>query len=320
MPINLSDYRKIASSVKKNKVSVQDQEVKAAFSWLQSSRAKFSLKLGSCQKGDWVEIGYQSLQIDPLVKNSIPGIEKEKKDAFILGKGHLIPGFEGELEGMQEGQEKEITLVFPENHFLKDLAGKKVDFQVKMKSVQKIELPEINDQFAQSLGRFGNLETLEKSLKEELYLEKEAEESQRVRQEILEKITQSSEIEIPEVLVAREQNLMMEILQQEIPQKLGISFADYLAKIKLSEKELFESFLTEAKARVKKPLILKEISERENIEVSEDEVKETINKNIKYLAPQRVKELDPERLKEYTKDVIRNEKTLARLESFARES
>jgi trigger factor len=345
--IKLADYKKIAFRIKKNEVLVEDKEVENALSWLQKSRAKFTLKSGPCQKGDWVEIEYFSKEIEN---------ERKINDAFILGEGHLISGFEENLLGMESGQEKEFPLIFPDNYLpkrsegwrradaprlpkrsegwrradaprpQKDIAGKKVNFKAKMKSVQKMELPEINDQFAKGLGKLENLDGLKKSLKEGLNLEKEMEESQRVREEILREISQNSEFQVPEILVIKEQERMLEFLKEEVSQKLGISFNDYLAKIKKSEKELLDSFLPEAREKVKNLLVLREISKKEKIDVSDEEIKEEINKILKNTDIKKAEGIDPhtkfgvgvdpEKLKDYTKEVLINEKTFKFLESL----
>lgn len=302
-------YKEIASEVKRNKISVEEKEVEDAISWLQKSRAKFTLKNQSAQIGDFVEIEFQSPQIEAGLK---------RKDGFILGQGHLIPGFEENLIGMVNGQEKEFSLKFPESHFQKDLAGNLINFKVKMNSVQKIELPEINDEWAKNLGRFENLASLKESVREGINLEKEREESQRVRQEILEKISQKAEIEIPEILIEEEKNKLLENLKKSVSEILKISFEDYLKKIKKSEEELRESFSEEAKRRIKNSLILREIARKEKIEVSEEEIKNEINRILKKYPFEKAKELDLGKLKLYIEGEIRNEKTLQRLESLAK--
>jgi len=305
--IKLPDYKKIVAKIEKKKVSVEEREVKEALSFVQKSRAKLTLKLGPCEIGDWVEIEYRS----PQIENN-----KRIEDAFVLSEGKMLPGFEENLAGMAENQEKKFFLAFPKDHFSKELAGKEVEFQVKLKSVKKLELPEMTDEFAKGMGNFSDLAGLKKSLQEGIGMEKENAESQRVCQEILEKIAKNSEVEIPKVLVVREQNRMLDGLKQDISQKLGMTIEDYLAKIKKTEKEVMDSFLPEAEKRIKNSLVLKEVSKKEDIKVSEEEVKtETQKILIKY--PD-LKKLDPEQLKSYTEEVLENEKTFQLLESFSR--
>lgn len=301
--INLPDYKEIASQVKRKEISVKEKEIEEAILWLQKSRAKFSLKNSPAQKGDFVEIEYSSPQLEG---------NKIFQDAFILGEGRFIPGFEENLEKMEDGEEKFFSI--PNFKGQKE----KLDFKVRMKSVQKMELPEISDQWAKSLGKFENLEALKKSIKEGINLEKEVQESQRIRKEILNKISEKIEFEIPEILIELERNRTMEELKRKISQDFQISFGDYLAKIKKSEKEIRELFLPQIQERIKNFLILREIAKRENIQVFKEEVRDEINKILKNYPDIETakKNLDLEKLKLYIEGEIRNEKTLARLESY----
>ncbi len=198
-----------------------------------------------------------------------------------MGQGHFIPGFEENLTGLGAGAEKEFSLTFPENHLQKNLAGKPVDFKVKIISVKKIELPEINDNWVKSLGNFENLEGLKKNLREGIKAEKNEEERQRNRTEILEKISEETSLEIPDILIDFEKERMVEELKASLQNQFQMSFIDYLTKIKKTEEELKESFSPEAEKRVKNFLILREIAKRENVPVSEKEIEEKINEVFK---------------------------------------
>jgi trigger factor len=217
---------------------------------------------------------------------------------------------------MTPGQEKFFSLKFPDDYFQKNLAGNLVDFKVKMISVQKMELPEINDDFAKSLGRFENLENLKKSIAEGIKMEKENYESQRIRGEILEKIAKETKVEIPEILIETEKKKMLENLKNLVSEKLKIEFKDYLEKIKKDEKKLFDSFSVEAENKIKYALILREISKREKIEVSDKEIKFSINEFLKNYPIEKLKELDLDQLKSYYEEAIRNEKVLKMLENL----
>jgi len=304
----LPDYEKIASGVKRKEILVEEKEIDQTLNWLQKSRAKFIFENRPAKKGDFVEIEFQS----PQVENNL-----KRKDNFILGQGHYVLGFEENLEGMAPGQEKDFSLKFPDDYFQKNLAGNLVDFKVKMVSVQKMELPEINDEFAKNLGKFENLIGLKKSIKEGIKMEKENQESQRIRGEILEKIGAETKIEIPEILIESEKKRMLEDLKNFVTEKFKISFEDYLKEVKKTEKEILENFAKEAEKKVKIALILREISKREKIEVSEEEVKFAINDFFKNYPVEKTKELDLDQLKSYYEEVIRNEKVLQFLEGLA---
>lgn len=306
--VKLPDYKKIAKGVKRNKILVEEGEVEGALSWLQKSRAKFTLKNKPAEKGDFVQIEFQSSQIENGLK---------RKDNFILGEGHFIPGFEENLIGMENNQEKYFPLKFPENYFKKEFSGKAVDFKVKVNLVQRVELPEINDNFAKGLGNFENLNSLRVGIKEGLKIEKELEETKRVRQEILEKVAKNSETEIPEILIEAEQDRILKEMKDKVLGTLQMSFEEYSKQVKKTEKEIKDSSFEEAQNRIKQSLVLKEILDKEKIVVSEEEIKNETKKTLKNYPFEKIKDLDLKKLKLYIEEEIRNEKTLQFLEKLA---
>ncbi|MCD6528324.1 trigger factor [bacterium] len=308
--VKLPNYKEIAQKCKRRKISVSDEEIKNTLTWLQKSRAKYITKTEAAQKGDFIEIEFSSPQIESGTR---------RKDGFILGEGHLVSGFEEELVGLKAGEEKNFSLTFPEDFPRVELRGKKVDFKVKVNTVQRIELPEITDEWAQSLGKFEDLDSLKKSIKEGILLEKEQAESQRLRREILEKIVQATEVQLPEILIKREKEQILANIKEGVNKTLQISFQDYLRQIKKTQEELEASLKGEAEKRVKEFLVLREIEKRENIKAEEEEVKEEINKILRhYFDPKKAeKELDPEKLKLYAERIVKNEKIFQTLESLA---
>ena len=288
--IKLPDYKKIASEMKREKIEVTEKEIEDALKWLQKSRAKFSLKDGLSQKGDWVEIEY-----------SQEGLSSQK-DAFVLGQGKLIPGFEDNLEGMKAGEEKEFEL-------------DKKKLKTKMISVQKMELPEITDEFVKSLGKFENIVALKQSIEIGIKEEKEILETERIRKDILEKIAQKTEMEIPEILIEEQKKRHLETMKKQVSENLKMNFNQYLEKIKKAEKDILDSFKDISKKQVKESLVLREIENKENIEVSSEEVEKEVNNLLKSSPKEKI---DLEGLKSYTKEVIKQEKMFQLLEGLSK--
>jgi len=309
--VNLPDYKKIAGTKKRKEIKVEEKEVEDSLNWLVKSRAKFSQKQGPAEKGDFVEIIYWSDQI--------PELKKGQKDAFILDNAGFIPGFEDKLLGMKAGEEKEFSLTLPPNYRNKNLAGKKVDFKVKIEQVQKVDFPKLDDEFARSLGRFSSLEDLKKNIREGLGIEKEKAESFRLREEIIKDIREKTEVEIPKILIEKQQEYLLKDFKSRIEQGLKISFSDYLKQMKKTEQEMLNSFYDEAERRTKDFLILWEISKRENIQPTEEEVEEETNKILRnYKSVEEAKKnFSVEELKKYVRENIRNEKVFSLLESLA---
>jgi len=215
---------------------------------------------------------------------------------------------ENYLKAISENKIEAISK--PEIEVLKLASGNPFEFKAKISVLPEVKLPDYK-QIASQVKKKEVIVAKEEI--ERLKTEKERIEKERVRQEILDKIAENSQIEISEVLVESEKKRMLESLKQQVPQMLQINFENYLAKTNKTEKELLDSFLPEAQRKIKNSLVLKEIERRENIEVSEKEIKEEMDK-ISKIYP----DLDQNQLKEYSESVIRNEKTFQFLENFVK--
>jgi len=300
--------------IKKREIKIEDKEVDKALEYLQNSRAKYVTVNRPAQSGDRVEIDF----VTRCGGVKIEGGE-DKNHPLIVGKGSFIPGFEKQLEGMKSGEEKNFSLVVPNDWPQKNLAGKKLDFEIKMNLVQKREIPSLNDEFARSLGKFDSLNHLKKSIKNGLFQEKEIKEKERIRLELIEKAAADSKVEIPEILIDIEIEKMIDELRNST-QSMGLSFENYLKSINKTIEDLKKEFKPKAEKRVKIGLVLKTIAEKENIKVSEEEVTEKINETLKYYSSieEARKNIDLEALKHYTENVIKNEKVFELLEKNAK--
>lgn len=307
--VELPDYKEIASHVKAKEISVTETEVEDALKYLQKSRAKFSQIDKASEMKDFVEIEYSSKDINE---------GKEVKDRFILGEAGFMKGFEDNLVGMVAGQTKEFSIKFPDSNPRKDLAGKETIFKVTMITVQKMELPEISDEFAKELGGFDSLFALKGNIKEGLTVEKLEAEKQRKRDEFLTKIAEKTKMEIPEKLVEYEQQRLAEDFKNNVSNNFKISFEEYLASVKQSEEDLKKTFAKEAEKRLKNFLVLREVGNKEGIKVEPEEVEEELNKAIKSYSKEQLSKIDINQFREYTKGVIYNEKVFQILESFAK--
>jgi len=307
--VELPDYKEIAKAVKGKNVEVSEEEVQDSINYLQKTRAKFTLKVEPAEKKDFVEIKYQSKDIEN---------NKEVDDKFILGEGGFMKGFEDGMVGMKAGEKKEINVKFADDLPRKDLAGKESVFEVKMVSVQKMELPEIDDEFAKQLGAFDTLVALKNSMKEGIILEKTQAEKQRKRTDILDKIAEKAKFEMPEAMVEYEQGRLLEDLKNKITSSIKISFEEYLASIKKTEAEIKETYKRESEKRLRGFLVLRQLGKLEKVEVSDKEVEEEVNKSIARYSKDELAKIDINELKEYTKGVIHNEKVFQALENLSK--
>ncbi len=337
-PIELPDYKAIAKRVLTTKrvEPVTDKEVESSLAWLRESRSKLITVERPAQSGDRVEIDFSGT-LDGV---KVEGLES-KNHPLVLGRGRFIPGFEQELVGMRAGESKTFTLDVPAGYHAKDIAGKRVEFKTEMKLVEEREVPEWDDAFVKSLGRFASIAEAETSVREGLKMEHEERERDRLRIKMLEEIAAETKAELPEVLILRELEKMIAELQDSIS-RMGMEFKNYLATIKKTEEDLKREWREDASRRVKIALVLREISRREGVQPSAPEVEAAINRTIERLGltAEQTKELDPVRGKprphvgaaaplarasngvdreaflDYNRGIARNEKVLQFLEDL----
>lgn len=203
----------------------------------------------------------------------------------------------------------------PEIEILKLAPNNPLEFKAKIWILPEIKLADYKNIVSKIQKKV--IKVTEEEI-EKLRQEKEKWEKERTRREILEKITLESEVNIPQLLIEEEKKRMLQNLKEGVVQTLQISFEGYLAKLQKTEKEILDSFLPEAKSRIKKSLVLREISKKEKITATDGEIDEEMKK-ISAANPGLEINLDPERLKDYTKEALINEKTFQLLEGFIKE-
>ena len=305
--VTLPDYKAIAAKVKVQDVAVEEKEIQEALEYLQKSRATFTDKTTGAENKDYIKLEYQNEHING---------GKPVRDMFILGEGGFLPDFEQNLLGMKTGEEKEFSAKFPEGA-PKEVAGKEGVFKAKMLAVQTMGLPEINDELAKQLGAFDSLTALKENLKEGIGLEKQEAEKQRRRNEILNKIGEVLVADLPETMVAYEQEKLVDHLKQQVASQFKIPFEEYLKSAKKTEEEVRQSYAKEAERRIKNFMVLREIGKQEKVEVSKEEIEEEMNNAIKHYPKEQLDKIDINRLREYSKGVIYDEKVFQKLEGFS---
>jgi len=307
--VKLGDYKKI--KVQKKEVKVEQSEVEKVIDDLRKLGVKEALVERIAQKGDRVEVDF-AVSLDKVVIDGGQG----KKYPLIIGDNTMIPGFEEQLIGLKNGEEKTFSLKFPENYQNKMVAGKLCDFKVKLLAVYERELPEMTDDWAKTLGA-ENLTDLKAKIRKNLEEEQQFREEQRVEIETLNQITAKTEFsEIPDVLIQSEAHRMIHEFESSISEQ-GLKFADYLANIKKSESELAEEFKPKAEERVKTSLVLKEIAETEKIEATPDDLQKETEKILEQVKGNQEAEANirGEGYQHYLTTVIRNRKVIEMLKA-----
>jgi len=304
--------KEINKEYKEKKPEVDEKELDLELEKLANSRVKLVTVQREAQKNDNVEIDFEVKVGGVPIENG-----SSKKHPLIIGRGVFIPGFEEQVIGMKEGEEKEFELNFPADYHKKDLAGKLASLKVKVNLVQDRQTPEINDEFAVSLGKFENLEALKKNMREGMEHENAHKMKDEKRVKYIEEIIKNSEVELPEILVHQESHRMLQEFEYQLT-PMGMDIDQYLAQIKKDKEELIADWEPQAEKRVISAMALKELAKMESLEATSEEVEAEMNKTLQYYknVKDMEKNIDMEGLYTYSKGVLENEKVFEYLENL----
>ncbi|MFH1677916.1 MAG: trigger factor [Patescibacteria group bacterium] len=266
--LTLGDYKNF--KIKKEKAEVDVKEVEKMLNQLREMRAKEVSVDREVKDKDKIIV-----DIDMFL-DKVPVDGGQSKDtAIVVGKGYIVPGFGKKIIGAKKDEVREFNLPYPKEHHQANLAGKLVEFKVKVKDIFERQLPEINEEFVKGIG-LKSKEELEENIKKNMLLEKEQRANQKAESDILDKIIEKTKFsDIPEVLVDSESKNMMSELEGNIAQQGG-KFDDYLGHIKKTREQLVLDLLPNAIKRVKTSLLIREIANVEKINISDNEVEKEI--------------------------------------------
>lgn len=262
--VKLGDYR--AVKVQRPAVEVGEADVNDLLERLREAQAQLVPVEGeAAAEGHVATIDFKGF-ID-----GEPFAGGEGTDYMIeIGSGRLIDGFESQLVGMQVGEERDIDVTFPEDYGNADLAGKPARFHVKLKDLKRKELPELDDEFARSVGEFETLEELRADIEKNLRQRAADDAEEQVRQEVIRQVSEQAEVELPAVLVERRLDQLIEDFRRRVEGQ-GLNFDDYLRHQGETADDLRQEFRPRAEREVKADLVLDAIARRENIEAGDDD-------------------------------------------------
>ena len=309
---NLMEYGQPLVTHKKKTVS--SKEVDAAIEELRRMRRTEVAVDRAATKEDAVMIDLE------IKKDNVPVEGGNANDYKVyLNEPQYIPGFADKLVGAKKGEVKTFELEFPKDHYNKMLAGNTIEFVATIKDVFEMQPPELNDEFASSVGAT-SVEDLKAKLLENLQLEQNQKTSEAAEIELLEKLIKGSRFtEVPELLVNEEVRRMYAELQHNAEAQ-GMKMEDYLASLKKSSDEIKLDFVPRAIERIQTAVLIKEIGNREKVEVDEAEVEKEQDRLLDSLAPSdketRTRVASPE-YKDYIAAQMKNRKVLEALKAKA---
>lgn len=264
--VELGDYRNIR--IERQPVEVRDSEVDEFMQKLRERHGEWSPASKPANFDDMVVIDITQTEKDGEPKSHQGQQILLMKDAVLP-----LPGFSEHLVGMSSGEEKEFTLSYPGDYRMKELAGKELKFNVKLTEVKERHLPELDDEFAKSLGEgVDTIEALRKYAADGLKRAAENAAMKEYERKVMQALVDSAaKLEYPPILVEEEINRILRDRDMAFRQRGG-SLKDYLKAINKTEGQLRDEMRPNAVEQLKQQLVLGKVAEEEKVSIEPAEI------------------------------------------------
>ena len=264
--VKLGDYKEL--HVEKEAVEVTDEAVEEQVQGLRSRHAKMvEAEEGAViEKGDFAIIDFAgTVDGEPFSGGEGKGYPLE------VGSNSFIPGFEEQLVGLKKGDSTDVDVTFPEEYFVKELAGKQAIFKVNVQDVKRKELPELTDEYVAANSDCKTVEELRASYKERM--QKAAENNAQIAYEkaLIDLAVANAEFEVPEIMIEDRVTQMIDEMRMSLEAR-KLTLEQYMQYSGIDMKQLRERQHDAAVENVKTDLVLDAIAKAENIQVSMEDV------------------------------------------------
>lgn len=253
-PVTDEDINKQLDALREKNVTVETVDDRAA------------------ENGDDVVIDFEGFKDDVAFEGG-----KAEDFTLSLGSGQFIPGFEDQIVGHNAGEDFDINVTFPDEYQVKELAGAPAVFKIKLKSISKKVMPELDDDMVKDSTEFDTVDEYKADVKKKLEEANEKHADSEVEAKIFDKVIENMTAEIPQVMFDNRVNEMIGELEQRLAPQ-GISLDLYMQYTGQTIDTVKKAYAEQAEKQVKLRLALEKIAKLENIEVTEDEFKAEFDK------------------------------------------
>ena len=257
----LGEYKGL--HVEKKEVEVTDEQVDAQIKDMMGRDAKMVVAEEGAviEKGDFAIIDFAgTVDGEPFSGGEGKGYPLE------VGSNSFIPGFEDQLVGLSKGDSTDVEVTFPEDYFVKDLAGKEAIFKVNIQDVKRKELPELNDEYVASKTDFKTVEELRANYKERMQKAAEANAKAEYEHELIDLAVANAKFSVPEIMIEDKISQMVEEMKMSLESR-KMSLDMYMQYTGLDMAKIRENQRPVAEDNVKTDLVLDAIAKAEDIQV-----------------------------------------------------
>lgn len=257
----LGEYKGL--HVEKKEVEVTDEQVDAQIKDMMGRDAKMVVAEEGAviEKGDFAIIDFAgTVDGEPFSGGEGKGYPLE------VGSNSFIPGFKDQLVGLSKGDSTDVEVTFPEDYFVKDLAGKEAIFKVNIQDVKRKELPELNDEYVASKTEFKTVEDLRANYKERMQKAAEANAKAEYEHELINLAVANAKFSVPEIMIEDKISQMVEEMKMSLESR-KMSLDMYMQYTGLDMAKIRENQRPVAEENVKTDLVLDAIAKAEDIQV-----------------------------------------------------
>lgn len=270
--VELADYKSIRFP--KPEVTVGDEQVEQTLQNIREQHAEWTPVERPAQLGDTAVIAAHADQGDNRILD-----EHDIEYLIDPARNIPVPGFAEQLVGVSAGEQKTFSLRFPDNYRVTDLAGQEAAFEVTVQSVKEKRLPEMDDDLAKTAGEYDTLAQLRDSVRERLLESAKMAADGEYQNTVLETVLQQSKIEMPPEMVEEQTEHSLHSLEDNL-QAQNLSMPVYLNLVKQTRLQLIEGLREEARASLRRELVLAEVAKNEGIEIADADIDGEIEETV----------------------------------------
>ncbi len=284
--VEVKDYKGV--EIEDRKQTITDADVDAELENLRHRNSRMiSVEDRPVKDGDSIILDYKGFVGDEQ-------FEGGTADGFnlVIGSGTFIPGFEEQLVGAEKEKEVDVKVTFPTEYHSEDLAGKEAVFKCVVHDIKEEELPDLDDEFVKDISELDTLDEFREFTAGRLQSERDAMTESIMKDDILDKINEANDFDVPDAMVETEVDNMLQEYDYQLRAQ-GMDISTYIQYMGRTVDEFREDMKISAFRRVKNRMMIRAIANQENITASDEEVEKQLND----MAEQN--HIDVEKLKEY---------------------
>jgi trigger factor len=306
--VTLGDYKNF--NFKPEIETIDEPKVEKVIEELRDQNATLApVEDRGARNGDYAVIKYEGTRDGTPFEGG-----SAERMPLIIGEDRLIPGFEDNLVGLEVGGTKGFDVTFPDDYMEESLKGQPAHFEVELRELREKILPDLDDDFARSMGDFADLAALQREIKERL----ERNALDRARHDFADRIIEyavaNATLELPDVLIDQEVEVMHDEFRGSLARQ-GITEEAYLKVTGKTDADLHADFRPDAEKRVKVLLVLSKVAEVEGVTIEDADVDaEVARGRERYGSDQKlVRYFESERGRNFIRSSLRRSRTVEHL-------